>query len=65
MLDSSAIIHCRLGSDHGPEFARAVASTILNQSFEIKPSWREICYAEFLEEDLSNGRKDFFAYLTH
>lgn len=42
---------CRLGGDHGPEFARAVVSKILHQYFETELTWRE----ELLEEDLSKG----------
>ena len=51
---------CRLGGDYGPEFARAVASKILNQSFEIELSWREESYTEFLDEDLSKGLNNSF-----
>jgi len=51
---------CRLGGDYGPEFARAVASKILNHSFENELSWREESYAEFLDEDLLKGLKNSF-----
>jgi fumarate reductase subunit C len=51
---------CRLGGEHGPEFARAVASKILNHSFETELSWREKSYIEFLEEDLSKGIQKSF-----
>lgn len=46
---------CRLGGDYGPEFARAVASKILNQTFENELTWREELYIKFLEEDFSKG----------
>ena len=51
---------CRLGGDYGPEFAWAVASKILNHSFENELSWREESYAEFLDEDLLKGLKNSF-----
>ncbi len=46
---------CRLGGDHGPEFARAIASKILGQTFENELTWREELYIEFLEENFSEG----------
>src|SRR5438128_2240815 len=46
---------CRLGGEHGPEFAQAVASKILNHSFATELTWLGKYYLEFLEGDLSNG----------
>lgn len=51
---------CRLGGEHGPEFAQAVASKILNHSFETELTWRGQSYIEFLEEDLSKETCESF-----
>ena len=51
---------CRLGGDHGPEFARAIAFVIMNYTFEINPSWYETSYIKILKEDLSKEKKESF-----
>src|SRR5207244_5854660 len=47
---------CRLGGEHGPEFAQAVASKILNHSFATELTWLGKYYLEFLEGDLSDRK---------
>ncbi|PKK61653.1 hypothetical protein RhiirC2_816295 [Rhizophagus irregularis] len=51
---------CQLGGKHGREFARSFICITLNIPWSSPPSLRELCYAKFIEADVSSeGINDF------
>jgi len=51
---------CRLGGEHGREFAHSFIYVVLNIPWSSPPSLRELCYAKFIETDINTGEINDF-----